>query len=252
MTKRSRVVFVHGVGLDSSMWSGVMDCLSEDFHCHAIDMPGHGQATDPDKPGLVGYSDGVLRSLLSLLDNGEQFSLVGFSMGALIAAKIANTFPNTISHLVLMNAVYDRDETQRNAIAQRLAVAESDGPRSLIDAAISRWFTSDFVDKNPDMVTSVRNRLESNDPASFLAAYRVFATADAELTPLMSQIMCPTLALTAEFDANSTPAMSQALASEMPNAQAHILEGLAHGAPIEAPERVANIIEIFLSTGDIE
>ena len=75
----------------------------------------------------------------------------------------------------------------------------------------------------------------------------MFATADTELAPKAARISCPTLALTAEHDINSTPAMSRALAQTIPNARALVLDGLAHGAPIEAPERVADAIFDFVA-----
>jgi len=249
MPKQNRVVFIHGVGLDQTMWTGVTDCLGDTFQCHAIDMPGHGNAAAPSTPGLAGYTQGVLASLSSDHIDEEGFALVGFSMGAMIAAKIALDLPAAVSRLVLMNAVYDRGLEQQKAINQRLASAEQDGPRALVDAAISRWFTESYVASNPDIIASVRSRLENNNPASFLAAYRVFAMADAELAPLIPNVACPTLAMTAEHDANSTPAMSMALAKVIPGAEAYVLEGLAHGAPIEAPERVALVIKEFLSNG---
>ena len=54
--------------------------------------------------------------------------------------------------------------------------------------------------------------------------------------------------MTAEHDGNSTPTMSRELARAIPNARALVLDGLAHGAPIEAPERVAAAISEFAAT----
>jgi len=247
MSQQQDIIFIHGVGLDHTMWSGVMAQMDKRFNCLAIDMPGHAGLPSPEQPGLSGYVDG-LASALGDVDG--PVALVGFSMGALVAAQYTINHPDKVSRLVLMNAAHDRDADQRAAIRGRLETAEKEGPDALIDRAIARWFTKDFVAGHPDVVAAIRHRLEINDPTAFLAAYRVFATSDGELAPDISRITCPTLALTAANDANSTPVMSKAMARVIPNATAHVLEGLAHGAPIESPARVAAVLNPFLSNGD--
>ena len=238
------LVLIHGVGLDRTMWDGVLDCLSGRLRCTAFDMPCHGEAGMPaGEVTLRTFSD-ALGSVVNGLDGAPV--VAGFSMGAMVAQRFALDRPDALRGLVLMNAVFDRDEQQRAAILQRLAAAERDGPAGMADSAIRRWFTEDFRRNSPELVEPVRRRLLANDPAAYLAAYRVFATGDAGLAAEAARIACPTLAMTAEHDINSTPAMSRALARVIPNAAALVLDNLAHGAPIEAPERVADAIYDFV------
>lgn len=238
-------VLVHGVGLDRRMWDGVSRCLSGRLRCIAFDMPCHGEAGMPAGGiALATFAD-ALGEVVDSLDAAPV--AVGFSMGAMVAQRFALDRPDALRGLVLMNAVFDRDEGQRAAIMQRLAAVERDGPAGMADSAIERWFTAEFRARSPEIIEPVRRRLLANDPAAYLAAYRVFATADAELAREACRIACPALAMTAEHDINSTPAMSRALASVIPNARALVLDGLAHGAPIEAPERVADAIWEFVA-----
>ena len=239
------LVLIHGVGLDRSMWGGLMRCLSGRLDCAAFDMPCHGEAGMPaGEITLATFAD-ALGEVVDGLDGAPV--VVGFSMGAMVAQRFALDRPDALRGLVLMNAVFDRDKHQRAAILQRLATVERDGPGGMADSAIERWFTEGFRTRSPEIVEPVRRRLLANDPAAYLAAYRVFATADAELARAAPRISCPTLALTAEHDANSTPAMSRELARAIPDARALVLDGLAHGAPIEAPERVAEAIQDFVA-----
>ncbi len=237
------LVLVHGVGLDRSMWGRVMRCLSGRLDCTACDMPCHGEAGMPGGEVTLATFADALGEVVNGLDGAPV--IVGFSMGAMVAQRFALDRPDALRGLVLMNAVFDRDERQRAAIMQRLSAAERDGPAGMADSAIERWFTEEFRSRSPEVVEPVRRRLLVNDPAAYLAAYRVFATADAELAQEAGRIACPTLAMTAEHDINSTPAMSRALARTIPDSRALVLDGLAHGAPIEAPERVADAIFDF-------
>ena len=238
------LVLIHGVGLDRTMWGGVMRCLSGRLDCTAFDMPCHGEAGMPTGDVTLRTFSEALAGIVEGLDGAPV--IVGFSMGAMVAQRFALDRPDALRGLVLMNAVFDRDERQRNAIIQRLAAVERDGPAGMAESAIERWFTEEFRVRSPEVIEPVRHRLLANDPAAYLAAYRVFATADGELAPEAGRIACPTLALTAEHDINSTPAMSQGLARVIPNARALVLDGLAHGAPIEAPDRVADALLEFV------
>ena len=236
-------VLVHGVGLDRRMWDGVSRCLAGRLRCIAFDLPCHGEAGMPaGEVTLATFAD-ALADVAAGLDSAPL--VVGFSMGAMVAQRFALDRPGALRGLVLMNAVFDRGAGQRAAILQRLAAVERSGPAGMAEQAIERWFTAGFRKGAPERVEPVRRRLLANDPAAYLAAYRVFATADAGLAAEAGRISCPTLALTAEHDINSTPAMSRALARAVPGGAALVLDGLAHGAPIEAPDRVADAIFDF-------
>ncbi len=241
--KAPPLVLIHGVGLDRTMWGGVTRCLSSRLDCTAFDMPCHGEAGMPAGEVTLQTFSEALAGIVERLDDAPV--IVGFSMGAMVAQRFALDRPDALRGLVLMNAVFDRDEHQRHAIMQRLAAVERDGPAGMVESAVERWFTAAFRARSPEVIEPVRRRLLANDPAAYLAAYRVFATADGELAREAGRIACPTLALTAEHDINSTPAMSLELARVIPNARALVLDGLAHGAPIEAPERVADAIFDF-------
>ena len=175
---------------------------------------------------LADFADQLenLREALEL----ERFALVGLSMGVLVSLKYAMIRANRIDALVLMNGVYDRTDEQLAGIRSRVAEAETKGPCVLIDAALDRWLSAEFRSGHPDAVKAIRDRLTANNPADFLTAYRIFAGADPEITGRLGKIGCPTLVTTGELDRGSTPAMAQAMADALPDAECVILPGLRH------------------------
>ena len=241
------VVFVHGVGLDSAMWDAVIAQLSDDRPCIAIDMAGHGDSKHVAADALSGYVDALEHDIAACTDG--PVDLVGFSMGAMVAAACTLKRPNNVAKLVMMNAIHLRDQSARQSVLERLSVAKENGLAVTADAAISRWFSTEFTSENPDVIQAVRDRMISNDFESYLSAYRVFATADQDLAPRLGEIVCPVLAVTADGDANSTPVMSHAIADAVPDGRAEIWAGLAHGAPIEDPTRVAKTLKEFFDEG---
>uniref|UniRef100_UPI0035B10921 alpha/beta fold hydrolase n=1 Tax=Zoogloea sp. TaxID=49181 RepID=UPI0035B10921 len=90
---RPTVVFIHGAGHDHSVWT----LQSRYFASHgwnvlAPDLPGHGQSAGPQLTSIEALADWVLALLAELQIAGA--TLVGHSMGSLIALEAAARAPN--------------------------------------------------------------------------------------------------------------------------------------------------------------
>ncbi len=239
------VVLVHGVGLDHHMWDAVAGRLGADHRVVRYDLAGHGtSAALPDGSGL----DVFTAQLGAVADRAglDTFVLVGFSLGALIAQRFAIEAPERLIGLILANGVFDRTAAEREAVVARVADVRAGGYAASVETALDRWFTPMFAASHPDAVATVRDRLHRNNVTSYANAYHVFATADADLASAAASITVPTLVFTGADDARSTPAMTTALAAAIPGAQAVVLPGLRHLAPVEGAARVADLIAAFV------
>ncbi len=239
------VVLVHGVGLDHTMWLPVMAALP-DRRTVAYDMVGHGNARTPPGPYTLDTFVDQLDAIVEVLDS--DIDLVGFSMGALVALGLANSrTAGRIRKMVLLNAVNDRTDAERQAIIQRVAEVRAGLFATTVEPALQRWFTPAFVAAHPNAVAAVRRRLLGNDERAYADAYEVFATADADLARQVAEITVPTLVATGSDDQRSTPAMAVSLATALRRGRSTILPGLRHLTPIEAPELVAELIDQFIT-----
>jgi 3-oxoadipate enol-lactonase len=101
---RPSVVFVHGAGAASGIWSMTMARVARSAHAIAIDLPGHGPSAlgDPATLSLERYRDAV-GELCGALSLGPSV-LVGHSMGALVALETALAWPDRIRALLLVAA----------------------------------------------------------------------------------------------------------------------------------------------------
>lgn len=242
------VVLLHGVGLNQSIWTGQVEDLASDFQVITYDLLGHGRS--PPAGSNASLSDWVeqLEGVVSDLEL-PKFALVGFSFGGLIAQAYAARHPQKIDRLVLMGTVYDRSEAERASVQSRLEVARREGPRSIISAALSRWFSPEFARAHPKIMHEYEAILLGNDPASFLSAYACFATADRNLVGALAGFDRPALAVTGELDAGSTPAMARSLAGMIPGAGCSIIAGGRHMMPVELPDAVNAELRRFLKKG---
>jgi pimeloyl-ACP methyl ester carboxylesterase len=238
------VVLLHGVGLNQSIWVEQVKSLACDFQVITYDLLGHGRSAagsaNTSLADWVGQLNGVARDLAL-----ENFALVGFSFGGLIAQAYAARYPRMIERLVLMSTVYDRSEAERASVLSRLDVARRKGPDAIISAALSRWFSPEFSKTHPEVMNQYEALLRGNDATSFLTAYECFAKADGELAAL-AEFDRPTLVMTGELDTGSTPEMAQKLAGMIPRAECSIIARGRHMMPVERPDEVNSVLRRFL------
>ena len=97
------VIFIHGAGMDHSVWA-----LQSRWFAHhgarvaAIDLPGHGGSAGPELKDIGALADWTARLIAAF---GEApATLVGHSMGALIALETAAKHPSRVAAIALPGA----------------------------------------------------------------------------------------------------------------------------------------------------
>ncbi len=114
----------------------------------------------------------------------------------------------------------------------------------LLDQLVERWFTPEFVERRSDVVAARRRQVLETDVGVFLNVFRIYA--EIELGPRLKQVKAPALVMTGEFDGGCNPRINRFIANELPNAELTILSNLRHAILLEAPERVAPVLAMFL------
>ena len=228
----TRLLYLHGVGLDRSMWDAVAARVGGE--ALAPDLPGHGAAAPITRETSLGA---LAAAVLTEAGDGP-LDIVGFSLGALVAQRIAIDSPARVRSLTLVSSVANRSEAQRAAVRDRLELAERDLPEAA-RASVDRWFSDSFRAREPELLPAIHRTVAEMHHGSFLAAYRVFAEGDRELWPELGSISCPTLAITGAEDLGSTPAMTSALAERIPQGRAQVVPHCRHLLPYERPAELA-------------
>ncbi|NBB11212.1 alpha/beta fold hydrolase [Pseudomonas sp. SLFW] len=245
------VVLIHGVGLNKEMWGGQIVGLAPHYRVIAYDMLGHGASPRPDPDtGLPGYAE-QLRELLEHL-GVPSATVIGFSMGGLVARAFALHFPQHLAGMVILNSVFNRSAEQRAGVIARTSQAAEHGPDANAAEALSRWFSREYQAANPAQITAIRQILASNDPQGYLTTYKLFATQDMYRADDLGAIRAPTLIATGELDPGSTPDMARQLALRIHGAQVHILPEQRHMMPVESPRLVNQMLLAFLQQADAQ
>lgn len=244
---RPAVVLLHGVGLSRRMWTAQVAALRPHYRVLAIDMLGHGTAAMPRADAtLDDYADHV--AVMMDAAGVDRATLIGFSMGALVARAFALRHPRRIRALALLNGVFARAPEEQERILARVDEVAATGPAANLDAAIERWFTPAFRAQHPDYIAGLRATFAGNDPGGYITSYRLFATQDAVGADRLAEIAVPVLVATGERDIGSTPDMARALAARIPGATLRIAAGARHMMPVELPDLTNELLLDFLST----
>lgn len=240
------LICIHGVGSYLEAWEGVVARLSDRFRILTFDLRGHGRSSKVRGRYEI---DDFVGDVLALADRAGfgSFNLAGFSLGGLIAQRLALTHQDRIRRLVLLSTVAGRTEEERERVAARLAALQAGDRGAHYDASLSRWLTEDFQARNPELIAKVRQRNAENDPECYAAAYRVLAQTD--FGGLLDQIRVPVLIATGEEDAGSNPRMALYMQERISGSKLHILPGLRHSILTEAPEQIAGLMGGFLGDG---
>jgi len=239
------IILIHGLGLNRAVWQWQQPELAKDYHVVCYDLYGHGGSSlPPSEPSLTLFSS----QLLGLMDHCEikAATLFGFSLGGMIARKVAQEAPERTSALAILNSPHQRTEAAQRAILERVNQARTEGSSATIEAALERWFTDRYRLDNPAMLDLVRSWVLANDLAIYHRNYRVLADGIDEITAPQPPINCPTLVMTGTEDYGNGPEMTLAIAAEIPGADVHILKGLRHMALAENPDAVTLPLLNFL------
>ena len=234
------IIFVHGVGLNHSIWEPQIDAF--DNTVIAYDILGHGK-TPLVKQDITfeDFSD----QLTNLVDELKikRFHLVGFSIGSLIARNFACKFNHKLESLTLLCSVFKRSKDQQQIVNDRFELAKKNN--SLSKQALKRWFTEDYLNKNPKTYEKIKSILDKNDMTNFLKVYQLFV--EHKDNEEFNKIKTKTLVITGEEDVGSTPEMSKNLSAIIENSNFTIIPKAKHLCSIECPDDVNNAIKRLIN-----
>ncbi|RZV43049.1 MAG: alpha/beta fold hydrolase [Acidimicrobiales bacterium] len=239
------IALVHGLGLNRHTFRDHIPALAVGFRVLSYDLFGHGESpVPPETPTLTTYGE-QLFSLLNELDITSAH-IVGFSLGGMINRRLSADHPEVVDELVILNSPHERSPDAQEAVEQRARDSAAAGPGANIDATLARWFTPGFRESEPERVAEIHDWVVNNDPQTYADCRFVLANGVVELIRPEPPITHRTLVMTCEHDAGSTPAMTEAIASEIPGAATIIVPGLQHLGLIEQPDLFTEPILNFL------
>tara|TARA_B100000427_G_scaffold145331_1_gene120904 strand:+ start:508 stop:1281 length:774 start_codon:yes stop_codon:yes gene_type:complete len=225
------IVFIHGVGLNHKIWEPQINVFENTFL--AYDILGHGET--PLNKENINFDD-FSNQLINLIDelNMTKIHLVGFSIGSLIARNFATKYDDRLESLTLLCSIFNRTEKQQQIVKDRFELAKKS--KNLSKKALKRWFTDEYLEKNPNTYNKISSMLEQNNLENFLKVYELFV--NHKDNEKFENIKTKTLVMTGERDIGSTPEMSKSLSKVINNSKVKIISKGKHLCSIECSDDV--------------
>lgn len=240
------LIFIHGVGMCKEIWQPQVEHFSKNYRVITYDFLGHGQSLlKKDKLTLEDY----ISQLYNLVNEigVSNFSIIGHSMGALIAVAFALRYPEKVDTLIPINIVFKRTKKAQDDVIMRAKDVLKSQQIPNINQTLERWFKNKTSPYDLLKINNVQGWLKNTSPKAYSEAYYLFATSDRVFVNNLSNLQPPVLYLTGSKDPNSTSLMSEQMAQETPNGSSESIEGEAHMMAYISAKKVNPIIEYFLN-----
>lgn len=241
------LVLLHGWGLNSRIWDSVAARLASTHRVHRLDLPGHG--TSEWRAEATQLDDWV-RSVAPYVPRGAV--VVGWSLGGLLALRLAKLSAERVSRLVLISTT-PRFVTAPDWITAMTPTVLGNFAQRL--RSDYRGTVQDFLalqvrgeEKELAALRELRQRLQAGglpQPGALEAGLEILRMTD--LRSALGALSQSTLVVAGEHDRVTPPGASRFLAEQLPAGQLLIVRRAGHAPFISHTEEFLGSLDAFLA-----
>jgi 3-oxoadipate enol-lactonase len=244
----SPLVLIQGVGVGRWGWEPVAARLARRFQVITIDNRGIGASDAP--PGH--YSTrAMVDDVLAVLDHAgiQQASVVGTSLGGMIAQELALAHPERIDKLVLVATIPGgpRSRPMPLPTTYRFAWAPFMTSQAKLQQFVNAALGPETLRRRPKLARRLAARKLAHPQSQH--AWRAQTEAGMLFNPLGQQrrITHPTLIVQGTADQVVNPGNAEVLAGLIPDARVQRFDGTGHLAYWERPRPFVRVVTDFLT-----
>lgn len=244
--KGDPVVLLHGWMSDTSMW-GRLDTnpSAKEFQLIALDFRGHGKSDKPHDADK--YGPEMAEDVVRLLDHLKlpKAHLVGYSMGAMIAAKVVATHPDRVLSVVYGGQVpilTTKIKTDAAEVEVFAKAVEEDKDLGAYILAVSPPGRPKPTEAQAKVYANIM--FNGKDVKALAAAGRSFKDLDVTMEQLKT-CKSPILFVHGENDAKSTKERAAAIQKQLGRGEIKVINGADHITTLAKPE-FSDAIKAFL------
>ena len=239
--RKRTIVFVHGAGLDHSSFG----LQSRYFGYHgwnvlAVDLPGHGRSEGPPLASVAAMAAWIF-ALMNSLNIGKA-SIVGHSMGALIALDAANRYRERVERIACIGVAYPMK------VSEAFLEAARKNEHAAFDME-TIWGHAAQVplggNPNPGMwmYGDMLARLARLAPGVLYSDLKACNDYSCDF----AGVKCPVLLVLGARDMMTPPRAAKALQDRISGAKTVEVPGCGHSLMAEAPDATLDALTAFMS-----
>ena len=241
------VVLLHGFPHDRGLWSAQVAAI-EDVTVGARllipDLPGFGQSSPLQNPGMDGYADAIA----AMLDAADVRGAViaGLSMGGYVAFSLWRRHGERVRALILADTKASADTDAAKAKRRELiATVDTSGIGAIVPGLLAQQLGRTTRETQPALVERVEIMLR-RAPASGVIGAASAMIERVDSTPTLDTVTVPTLVLVGEEDTLTPRSDAIAMQSAIRGSRLVTVPGAGHLSPLEQPAIVNAAIAEFL------
>lgn len=228
---------------NASYWRPIAAQLQDLVQITAPDMPGHGASPDWDG-GPPDFHTTVTRQAAALIT--RPLDLIGHSIGATVALRIAVAAPEAVRSLTLIEPVLfaaspDPDDTEE--LQEISEMAQNGAPEDAARRFLTIWGGLDW-----DMQTTAARKRLARQMAMVVSGNDTLLHDSANILRPdgLESIDAPVMLIMGQDSPNSIPSIAQALASRLQDVGRAVVQDASHMLPITHPTQTAELIRLNL------
>lgn len=239
---------LHGWALNSHVWDPVVDKLKQSNQVMAIDLPGHGKSA-PLADGE--YTVDSLAEMISQQLKPDTI-LAGWSLGGLIAIKIAERYPELVKKLILVasSPQFTNSESWEHGIKKSVIESFANELTTNYRETIHRFLAIQmFGSENAKpIIRELRESVFANgQPHVDSLSKGLLILKNSDLWEAASKIKCPTLIILGEKDTLIPKESGEKTQQSIPQCKLKIIKGAGHAPFISHPNEFLKRITNFIS-----
>jgi 3-oxoadipate enol-lactonase len=238
-----RLVLIHSLALDRSVWDGVVERLKGEAEILTYDCRGHGRSDRT--PGRY-TAESFAHDLAALLDHvgWNAAAIAGCSMGGCVTQAFAGLYPGRATALGLIDTTAWYGDDAPAKFRERAEAARAKGMRGLVDFQVTRWFSDAYRERTPPEMQHAVEVFVANDFECYAATTALLG--DADLRQYLPSFTMPVAIVVGEEDYATPVAMAKYLHEQIPHSTLTVLPQARHLTPIEHPDRIAAELRALL------
>lgn len=249
------LVLLHGLADEADSWRQVIPALAQTHRVMAPDLPGFGRSDRPKRAYTPGFFVRTVGGLLEGLGL-ERVGLVGSSLGAEIAARLALLHPGLVSRLVLVGGPRlggGVSPALLRMLTPGLGERYYTGLRASQEEAYAtlRPYYADLEALPPEDRAFLRERVwarvwSDGQRRAFFSTLRQAAwaslTGGSRFREALKRLQAPTLIVWGEHDRIVPLASGRALAALIPNSRLEVIPSCGHLPQQERPGELVRLL----------
>jgi len=233
----------------AALWGSVAARLGDAFHVIGWNLPGHDGSPVGGPFTMAELADGVrtyVEGVRRARGDDRPFAYAGDSVGGAVGLELLLDSPEAVSAAALLCTGARIGEPE--GWHERAATVRASGTPTMVTGSAQRWFAPGFLERAPEVATGLLGVLQQADAEGYAQVCEALAGFD--VRSRLSEISAPVLALAGRHDVATPPASLEEIAEGVKDGRAVVLDDVAHLAPAEAPDRVADLLRAHLTSSE--